>query len=59
MNDTIVVENLAVSLDGETKKELSGELKKHRLIHSKFTGKIVINLNQGGITVVERMDSVK
>lgn len=58
MNDNVVVE-IAIALSNETKKEISDELKKHKLIHQKFTGRVILNINQGGVTVVERFDSVK
>lgn len=56
MNDTVVVE-LPVSLDSDTKKEISDDLKRRNLIHPKFVGKLVYNINQGGITSV--MQAVK
>lgn len=50
---------LAVSLDGESKKELSEMLKKMKLTHSGFVGKLTLNINQGGITDFERTDKVR
>lgn len=58
MSDNIVVE-LAVSLGNEAKKEISDIFKKYKLVHHRFTGKLVFNINQGGITNVGRADDVK
>jgi hypothetical protein len=56
MNDIVVVE-LPVSLDSNTKKGISDDLKSRNLIHPKFVGKLIYNINQGGLTSV--MQSVK
>ena len=58
MGDSVVVE-LAVLLDNEEKKEITDIFKKYKLIHQKFTGKLNFNINQGGITNVDRADNVK
>lgn len=58
MGDSIVAEFVIV-LDGEAKKEISDVFKKHKLIYQKFVGKLVFNINQGGITNIDRSDNVK
>lgn len=50
---------LAVSLDSESKKELSEILKRLKLTHSGFVGKLTLNINQGGITDFERIDKIR
>ena len=49
MSDNLVVE-LAVPLDSEAKKEISECLKRFKLTHPRFVGKLIVNINQGGIT---------
>lgn len=56
ISDNVVVE-LPISLDSDTKKEISDDLKRRNLINSKFVGKLIYNINQGGITSV--MQAVK
>lgn len=64
MDDTVVVK-LPVSLDSNTKREISDDLKRRNLTHSKFVGKLIYNINQGGLTSVtqavkvSRMELVK
>lgn len=41
------------------KKYLSDILKKLNIIDEKFVGRIVININQGGITDVEKVQRMK
>lgn len=51
MSENIIVE-LGVPLDSETRKEIADDLKRRNLIHSKFVGKVTLNINQGGITSI-------
>ena len=52
----MVIES-AITLDSEIRREISECLKKFKLIHPKFVGKIICNTNQGGITSI--VQSVK
>jgi len=51
VNDNIVVE-FTIPLDSETRKEMAEYFKRLKLIHQRFVGKLVANINQGGITSV-------
>lgn len=49
---------LSTSLSGSEKKSLLDNLTKHRFVQDGFVGKLLFNINQGGITSFDKIDSM-